>query len=65
MAKHPRMSGTDHRAQGTGSSTKNGANRFPGEFIHFGTPSFPDWRSVVTHLHARRKTWEEPPDESQ
>jgi 5'-nucleotidase len=30
--------------------TKNGADRFPGEHIHFGTPNFPDWRSVVGYL---------------
>lgn len=30
--------------------TKNGASNFPGEHIHFGTPSFPDWPSVVRYL---------------
>ena len=30
--------------------TKNGADRFPGEHIHFGQPSFPDWNSVVKYL---------------
>ncbi len=30
--------------------TKNGADRFRGEHIHFGTPQFPDWRSVVSYL---------------
>ena len=29
---------------------KNGADRFPGEHIHFGTPAFPDWDSVVRYL---------------
>ena len=30
--------------------TKNGADRFVGEHIHFGTESFPDWESVVRYL---------------
>ena len=30
--------------------TKNGADRFRGEHIHFGTPKFPDWKSVVAYL---------------
>lgn len=30
--------------------TKNGADRFPGEHIHFGTEQFPDWESVVKYL---------------
>ncbi len=30
--------------------TKNGADRFRGEHIHFGTPKFPDWNSVVAYL---------------
>jgi 5'(3')-deoxyribonucleotidase len=30
--------------------TKNGADRFRGEHIHFGTEKFPDWKSVVRHL---------------
>jgi hypothetical protein len=29
---------------------KNGALEFNGEFIHFGTRKFPDWKSVKTHL---------------
>jgi 5'(3')-deoxyribonucleotidase len=29
---------------------KNGADRFRGEHIHFGTPQFPDWKSVVSYL---------------
>lgn len=32
--------------------TKNGADRFPGEHIHFGTERFPDWKSVVSYLAA-------------
>lgn len=30
--------------------TKNGAGRFKGEHIHFGTEKFPDWKSVVVYL---------------
>ena len=30
--------------------TKNGADRFPGEHIHFGTERFPDWQAVVEYL---------------
>jgi len=31
--------------------TKNGADRFAGEHIHFGTESFPDWRAVMDYLN--------------
>jgi len=34
--------------------TKNGADRFPGEHIHFGTKQFPDWTSVVDYLKAKK-----------
>jgi len=30
--------------------TKNGADRFAGEHIHFGTEKFPDWRAVTEYL---------------
>ncbi len=30
--------------------TKNGADRFTGEHIHFGTSKFPDWDTVVRYL---------------
>lgn len=30
--------------------TANGADRFTGEHIHFGTTDFPDWRSVLDYL---------------
>lgn len=30
--------------------TKNGADRFRGEHIHFGTERFPDWETVVSYL---------------
>jgi len=29
---------------------KNGADKFTGELIHFGTDKFPDWKSVVEYL---------------
>ena len=29
---------------------KNGADRFRGEHIHFGTAAFPDWPAVVSYL---------------
>jgi len=30
--------------------TKNGAANFEGEHIHFGTPEFPNWKTVVDYL---------------
>ena len=30
--------------------TKNGADRFSGEHIHFGTSRFPDWASVMRYM---------------
>jgi 5'(3')-deoxyribonucleotidase len=30
--------------------TKNGSDRFKGVHIHFGTPDFPDWPTVVRYL---------------
>ena len=30
--------------------TKNGADKFRGEHIHFGTEKFPDWEAVVKYL---------------
>ena len=32
---------------------KNGVDRFKGEHIHFATPEFPDWDTVVSYLRAR------------
>ena len=32
---------------------KNGVNEFKGEHLHFGTPKFPDWNSVVDYLDQR------------
>lgn len=33
--------------------TKNGADKFTGEHIHFGTVRFPDWISVTTYLKSK------------
>ena len=33
--------------------TKNGADAFQGEHIHFGAPRFPDWPKVLEYLRAR------------
>ncbi len=30
--------------------TNNGAGGFTGELIHFGSPRFPDWKSVLAYL---------------
>lgn len=30
--------------------TKNGADKFKGEHLHFGTALFPNWNSVLTYL---------------
>ena len=30
--------------------TKNGVDKFEGEHIHFGTPKFPDWETVIRYL---------------
>jgi 5'-nucleotidase len=32
---------------------KHGADRFVGEWIHFGSPEFPDWSAVVGYLLAK------------
>lgn len=33
--------------------TKNGADRFQGEHILFGSPQFPDWPTVVNYLNGK------------
>lgn len=33
--------------------TKNGADRFKGQHLHFGQADFPDWDSVVSYLKQR------------
>lgn len=30
--------------------TRNGADKFGGEHIHFGQPQFPDWKAVLDYL---------------
>jgi 5'-nucleotidase len=30
--------------------TKNGADKFEGEHIHFGTEKFPDWKTVMEYI---------------
>jgi 5'-nucleotidase len=32
---------------------KNGVDRFKGEHIHFATPDFPDWETVVKYLKTK------------
>jgi len=34
--------------------TKNGADRFEGELVLFGSPEFPDWRAVTEYLLGKR-----------
>lgn len=34
--------------------TKNGADKFSGEHIHFGTDQFPDWDAVLEYLYAKK-----------
>jgi 5'(3')-deoxyribonucleotidase len=46
---------THHKNLNTGDyliddRTKNGTDQFKGEHIHFGSPEFPDWRTVVDYL---------------
>ena len=36
--------------------TKNGADRFSGEHIHFGTSRFPDWASVMNYMKKAQST---------
>ena len=32
---------------------KNGADRFSGELIEFGSPDFPDWKAVLKYLNGK------------
>lgn len=36
---------------------KNGAEKFPGELIHFGTEQYPDRDSVITYLLTKNGFW--------
>lgn len=55
---HKRLILTHHKDLNAGDflvddRTKNGADRFRGEHIHFGTQRFPDWNAVTEYLLAR------------
>lgn len=55
---HKRLILTHHKDLNAGDflvddRTKNGAARFRGEHIHFGTERFPDWKTVTEYLLAR------------
>jgi len=55
---HKRLILTHHKDLNLGDflvddRTKNGAERFRGEHVHFGTERFPDWRAVTEYLLAR------------
>jgi len=56
-AVHKRLILTHHKDLNRGDylvddSTKNGADRFGGELILFGSERFPDWPAVVSYLMA-------------
>ena len=56
---HKRLILTHHKNLNDGDyliddRTKNGADRFKGEHIQFGTERFPDWETVMRYL--RKKT---------
>ena len=57
-AAHKRLILTHHKDLNAGDflvddRTHNGAERFRGEHIHFGTPRFPDWATVLAYLLER------------
>lgn len=57
---HKRLILTHHKNLNKGDyliddRTKNGADKFEGEFIHFGTEKFPDWDSVLKYLMNLKK----------
>jgi 5'(3')-deoxyribonucleotidase len=54
-AAHKRLILSHHKQLNKGDfliddRTANGAGDFEGEHIHFGTPDFPDWKSVCRYL---------------
>ena len=54
-AAYKRLILSHHKNLNTGDfliddRTKNGADKFQGEHIHFGTEKFPDWEAVVKYL---------------
>ncbi len=57
-AAHKRLILTHHKDLNTGDfliddRTKNGADRFTGEHILFGSERFPDWPSVMAYLRGK------------
>ena len=57
-AAHKRLILTHHKDLNAGDflvddRTQNGAERFRGEHIHFGTARFPDWEAVLAYLLPR------------
>jgi 5'-nucleotidase len=58
QAAYKRLILTHHKNLNAGhflvdDRTKNGADRFQGEHILFGSDQFPDWSTVVTYLRER------------
>ncbi len=58
VVAHKRLILTHHKHLNVGhflidDRTKNGADRFTGEHILFGSARFPDWPTVVTYLTSR------------
>lgn len=56
---HKRLILTHHKNLNAGhylvdDRTKNGADRFPGEHILFGSERFPDWPTVAGYLRERK-----------
>ena len=57
-AAYKRLILSHHKNLNTGDfliddRTKNGADKFQGEHIHFGTEKFPDWETVVKYLKSK------------
>lgn len=57
-AAYKRLILTHHKNLNTGhflidDRTKNGADRFSGEHIHFGSEKFPDWEAVLWYLREK------------
>ena len=58
QAAHKRLILSHHKNLNDGhylvdDRTKNGADRFAGEHVHFGTARFPDWETVMAYLRER------------
>jgi len=56
---HKRLILTHHKNLNKGhflvdDRDKNGADRFEGEWIHFGSKEFPDWKAVKKYLLEKR-----------